>query len=485
MGLDTAKWLGVNDHRFDRAVAPNLFDVVLDPELAFTLILANLMSPRLWELRERVLESPESPVPHIHELLDHHFEHVSAARIAEMNGFFDLDVLEARDGKDAVEYARDTILKTIQWRVKRGTMKKDDFALELFGQRKFPAYTYGTIDEAWACRRLLQGRKHKPLGLTCCLDEATIFAALALMLEERAVDNLVLLGAPTHYSAFTSRADGLWWFYSKHELFSPATWSSLVAEHYGGDGQLAFDDRLPDFDRIITAFGNYELITGESSMPERRLAEMVTQSDEFFGFRPAQLRGALQRPTQPVAGLDIAQIVADAASASGAEGARTRVRQGALEEGNIAALRALYTYRTLDVPDLSVYLEAGRYSSQIGSLLPHIQTADDAMRSVAAIAGDESIFEDPNRIAMPDETVRFATGTSRDKALLLHVLLERALAADDPARSSLEALFTETDSYVRSAGFCISVSRMAYVPKAEGDILYRIADAVPDGDAGA
>ena len=190
----------------------------------------------------------------IQELLDHHFEHVSAARIAEMNGFFDLDVLDARDGKDAVEYARSTILKTIEWRVKRGTMKKDDFALDLFSQRKFPAYTYGTIDEAWACRRLLQGRKHKPLGLTCCLDEAAIFAALILTLGERAADNLALLGAPTHYSVFTSRADGLWWFYSKHELFSPATWSRLVARTYGGDGQLAFDDRLPDFDRIITAF---------------------------------------------------------------------------------------------------------------------------------------------------------------------------------------------------------------------------------------
>ncbi len=167
----------MSDHRLDRAVAPNLFDVVLDPDLAFTLVLANLMSPRLWSLRERVQQSAEPVVPQIRELIDHHFEHVPAARIVEMNGFFDLDVLDAQYGREAVEYARSTILKTIQWRVKRGTMKQDDFALDLFSQRRFPAYTYETIDEAWACRRLLQGRKHKPLGLTCCLDEAAIFAA--------------------------------------------------------------------------------------------------------------------------------------------------------------------------------------------------------------------------------------------------------------------------------------------------------------------
>ena len=475
----------MNDDHLDRAVAPNLFDVVIDPELAFTLVLANLMSPRLWELRERVQQSPQTAVRQIQELLDHHFEHVGAARVAEMNGVFDLDVLDARYGRDAVEYARSKILKTIDWRVRRGTMNKDDFAVELFNQRKFPAYTYGTIDEAWACRRLLQHRKHKPFGLTCCLDEAAIFAALILTLEERSVDNVAFLGSPTHYAVFTSRADGMWWFYSKHELLSPATWSRLVAESYGGDSQLAFDDRHPDFDRIITASGSYELTTGENSMPEPRLAEIVMQIDAFFGFRPAQLNSALQRPTRQVAGLDVAQIVDDAASASGAKEVRVRVRRAAIDDDNIAALRVLYTYRTLDVPDLSIYLQSARHSIQIDDLLPRIETADDAMRAVAAIIGNESIFEDPNRIAMPDETARFATGTSRDKALLLHVLLERALSADHPARTSLETLFSDKDSFVRSARFCVSVSRMAYVSQAEGDIRYRIADTPQDSDAGA
>ena len=473
----------MNNLHLDRAVAPNLFDVVLDPDLAFTLVLANLMSPRLWSLRERVQQSPDPEVQQIRELLDHHFEHVAAARVAEMNGFFDLDVLDAQYGRDVVEYARSMILKTVEWRVKRGTMKKDDFALELFSQRRFPAYTYETIDEAWACRRLLQGRKHKPLGLTCCMDEAAIFAALALTLQGRPVDSLAFLGAPTHYSVFTSRADGVWWFYSKHELFSPDEWSRLVARSYSGDSQLAFDDRLPDFDRIIAASGSYELASGERSMPETTLAGIVGQIDAFFGFRPAQLDRALQRPVQLVAGSDVAQITQDAASAPGAVEARTRVRHAALNEGNPAALRALYTYRTLDVPDLSVYLQAARDTSQIDHLLPQIATIDDAMRAVAAIPGSESIFEDPTRIAMPDQTVRFATGTSRDKALLLHVLLERALPADDPARNSLETLFLDTDSFVRSARFCISVSRMAYVAQAEGSIRYRIADGRRNTDA--
>lgn len=154
------------------------------------------------------------------------------------------------------------------------------------------------------------------------------------------------------------------------------------------------------------------------------------------------------------------------------------MRKAALDHANVAALRALYTYRTLDVPNLSAYLQAARDSSQISDRLPHVETIDDAIRFVGAIAGAESIFEQSNRIAMPDETVRFATGTSRDKALLLHVLLERVLKADDPARSCLETLFTTTGSFVQSNRFCVDVSTMSYVSEPEGEVQYRIADRV-------
>jgi hypothetical protein len=58
----------------------------------------------------------------------------------------------------------------------------------------------------------------------------------------------------------------------------------------------------------------------------------------------------------------------------------------------------------------------------------------------------------------------------------VHVLLERALAVDDPARKSLETLFTDKGSFVRSAQFCISTSLMAGLPGVEGAIRHRIAD---------
>jgi hypothetical protein len=284
---------------------------------------------------------------------------------------------------------------------------------------------------------------------------------------------------------FTCHGGELWWFYSKHELFSPAAWAQLVAEHYANDPQLAFDDRLPDFDRIMTTSGSYLLATGECSMPEDRLAAILKQINGFFGFRPVQLTAALQRPMRLLAGPDGSQMVAQAASVPNANEVRTTVRDAALREGNLAALRALYAYRALDVPNLSCYLQAARHSCQIGNLLPHVKTVDEALRAVDAIVGTESIFDDPNRLAMPNETVRFATGTNRDKALLLHVLIERVLGADQLKNGSVETLFSDAGSFVRTGQFCINVSSMAYVPEIEGDIRYRIADAPRAENAGA
>lgn len=466
----------------ERAVAPNLFDVVAHPDLVFTLVLANLMSSRLWEIRERLARPDNSnddtsePYPRrLQRLLDHHFEHVTPARVADINGVLDLDELAKRYGAPAVDFALFQIVSALNWRAEHGALDQHALGLDLIESGKFPAYTYATIDEAWACRRLLQRRKHKPWGLTCCLDEAAIFAALYLTQANADAEDVVILGAPTHYSVFVQTLEGPWWFYTKQELYSPASWSALVSEVYQGSSQLAFNDRQLTFDRIITASGTYVLSTGESSIPQANLRTIVSRLDSFFGRRLAQLDTAFSRPVRLAERADACGIVRSAASASSAAEVRRRLSQAAFDDDNGAALRALCNFRTLGVPDPSVYLLAARQTIELQDVVPETLTTDDAIRAVAAIEGSISIFEDPDRIAMPIETLRFATGTVRDKALLLHVLLERTADVDAKQRDTLETIICEADSFVRSTRSCISLSRMARVTEPEGRILCRLA----------
>ncbi len=46
--------------RLSRAARPTLFDAVCQPELMISLILANLMSPSLWDFRSRIQQRVES-----------------------------------------------------------------------------------------------------------------------------------------------------------------------------------------------------------------------------------------------------------------------------------------------------------------------------------------------------------------------------------------------------------------------------------------
>ncbi len=473
----------MDDAHLDRAVAPNLFDAIVDPELVFSLVLANLMSPRLWDLRARVLVSADAAtptaqgmIPQVQQMIDHHFEHVLPSQVAEMNGVLDLDAEAERLGSETIDYALAEIRAAFSWRMQRGTFPKDAFSFELVKQRKFPAYVYATIDEARAYRRFLRGRKHKPLGLTCCLDEAAIFTALNLILPDDLVEDIALIGSPAHYTVFTWSKEGAWWFYSKHELHSPTSWGQLVADTYGDDTQAAFDDRLPRFDRIITISGSYIFASGESSMTEERLAGIVAGIEAFLGFRPAQLDRALATPPHFLTASDLATTINEIPVGAGAAEVHLRLRRAAFEEDHPSAWGALHAYRSLNVPDLRVYLCAARRSIRLADTFGTLETIDDAFRAVASINGGDSIFEDANRIAMPDETARFATGTDRDKALLLHVLIEHVLTPNDPARATLETLFTDAGSFVRSAQFCFNTTQMSRVPQVAGQTLHRIAD---------
>ena len=234
---------------------------------------------------------------------------------------------------------------------------------------------------------------------------------------------LCIIAAPTHYSVLLWSGEETWWYYSEHELYSASGWARVVAEGHAGDAQAAFDDRLHDFDRIITASGTHAFAAGKTSIDRSRLAEIVHTIDAFFGVRLSQLDRARELSAQLAPPSNVARTTRDLSSASGAQEVRARLRRAALDAGDPVALRALYCFRTLDLPDLRVYLRAARRGARIADRSATIATIDDAVRSVAAIAGRELIFEDPDRIAMPDETARLGTGTARDKALLLHVLL--------------------------------------------------------------
>ena len=91
---------------------------------------------------------------------------------------------------------------------------------------------------------------------------------------------------------------------------------------------------------------------------------------------------------------------------------------------------ALYAFRRLDVDYPQVYVRAAMRDYNVKQLAQEIKELSDALSIVGGITGRDSIFGSRDRIAMPDETLYFKTGSDRDKALLLYTLLQHSPIRD-------------------------------------------------------
>lgn len=475
------------------AIAPNIFDAFTDTNLLLPLVLGHLLSPGLWDFNKRVqkrltLKESKQPVDPeqksdplfaikaIQLEINKHFKHLQQNEYAEIYGELNLADEALRLGKSKMDFAVQKLIDSYSKILRSGTISTVTFQLmtKSLEQAKFPAFYYANFDVIRANRLLENARASAPLGLTSCLDEVSIFAALAMMLPAGNVKNVIALSSITHYTAFgwTERGES-WWFYGKNKLLTQADWRQRVAQDFNGDAQAAFNHHLDDFDRITSVAGTFDLANGMTSIPLAHLDEIVEKLEQFFDCRLQQVTSAFTRPIKVLSESPVAPILRELLGTRSIEQARTRL----LHSGDKSCLQVLYSYRSLEVKNLNPYLAVARhnpYCKQIGTALNSLQECFDLVQS---LQGNTSIFNDRDRIAMPDETLRLRTGSDVDKALLLHVLLEH-FQTKISAKSFISTIVTREDSFVCSPDFCFSLHAMAVVPYPAIDVLRTFADPI-------
>jgi len=476
--------------QYRAAISPNIFDAYADTNFLLPLVLGNLLSTKLWDfslkiqakLKNNTHEEPSSTPPTedplwqiraIQTQLDRHFKHLNAGVVSSIFGELSLADERQRLGTHFVDEAVNRIKQTFLVRLREQTLPAEavDSLLNQIEHERFPAYFYKNCDVVFANRKLTGRGSSAPLGVTSCLDEIAIFAAVVMTMPEVNVERIISLASAAHYSAFGWTKQGeAWWLYGKNKLMSKAQWRALVEQQYKGDAQAAFDYFLGDMDRLICSSGVFDLKSGKTEIPSALTIEIVHQLDCFFGVRLSQLTKALALPVVRMNESPLMPALRELLRTHSFEQTRKRL----ITEQNPNMLPALYSYRSLAVPDILPYWVTARHQPLAKARAQEMQNYLEVMALIRQIEGTESIFGDRDRIAMPDETLTLGTGTDRDKALLAHVMLEHIVRSQSH-QGPILTILTTTDSYVCCNGFCFSLKQLSEAHLPTDDILWQIS----------
>ena len=454
----------------DQVITPNIFDVVDEPAAVLPLVLANAMSPRTWALSARAAEGVDmgtqqgqrAALEALRRVIDRSFSHATPARVVQMNGAIDLAAERVRLGDDVMDHAIAVVLEDQRVRRAQGLIRPDDPIVEMIGRGIFPAYSYANVDVVHATRRNRARASKCPKSITSCLDEAALFGALCMTLPTDHLLGITLLASPTHYTVFTWTEGDAAWFYGKNTLLLGDDFRRRTEAEFDGDAHAAFFACMRSIDRIVTRRGHVDLREREGSIPQDELIRIRDALRGFFGADVPSLE-VLDHPITITPPSAFDQLFEQCLACDSAEAVQQVVKAHAAGDGPMAhvALQALASYRWLGIRDLSAYVHAARRGPQVQQVARGITTIHDALAVVAGIPGTESVFDDRDRIALPDEVLAFGTGSDRDRALLLHVLLEAV--SDQPVVTAL----LEDDTFVCVGDETVRMSDLARLPLGE------------------
>ena len=463
--------------RMSRAARTSLFDAVCESDLMIGLVLSNLMSPALWEFRDRI-EAKAGAGTRNHQFaimeeiahyVNGHFSHLSPHDISDIWGLVEIEA-EAVGARGAgVEHAVKVIADHNETRMAIPGFDERTNLAPFVKRGLFPEYLYTTLDIVHANRRVLKRKKHKPYGITCCADEAILISSLACVLDGVTADDIVIIGSPQHYTALVSHLGETFWFNGKREFFDAEAWAREVNDNAAGDPQAAFDARLATFDLVITPHGAFHFHDPHSTLVPERWQAIRENLARFFGVELWQIAEAcnqdIETRTHPMATVSLADL--DRAQ-SADEAAAVLVELAARHPGT-AFEAAFYGFRHLDVRHPQAYVQAGLREHKTREAASGVTTLDDAVTIVRAIDGDEPVLGDRDRLALPDEVLLLNTGGDREKALLLYALLHHA-EVDLPLP---ELVLTTEDSYVRVGDSLVNLRTMDVGTEIVGEIVFR------------
>ena len=403
----------IGDEEKSAATTLSDMEIFVFPELMFSLVLANILSPRLWRWRE--LEwfagiREMRPKKRLQRLRQHIMD----------NYTFNLDLDTWGLTKQAVELKRFApFLSSEEISASNALFGyhgdayyydidiRRHFGLDKYTSDTIPYWKTETVEAMDAFRH----KKKHTVGAGECVSLAGLYAAAAFVVCGLPLDGIYLMATPLHSQNFLDVDTGI--LTNNRRLVTKAMWANgtvisqqarralehervTIVSHATGYIHLLYPtatidpDAYADFSRKLTSF----LVPPEDAVDKRLVTPRL----------PDATRVTFDRSDAPLG------LTPDM------ERAEIAQRLDALRTTNRAAALAPYAAHELGMTEEGPFVKAALERNPVSreALKDH---PDEVVGRIAALA-DESIYDGPSRLAQPDEVWNFGRGDGLEKCLL-------------------------------------------------------------------
>lgn len=450
--------------KLSMAVSLTVLEIDFDPnQLIPAFLLANLMSPTLWSWRNEknafsnsgTLLSPKNRLNQLQRFFHRYtFLNLLGQPGGDAWGLLSFADEEKRFGTQFVQKIRSEYDATFRKLLADNTESQFGQIINqpYYRQGYFPRLKNETLEvmNAFASSDAMGGKRAGK-----CIGLGMLWAAAMCVWARFPLNHIIITGNRAHMFVFLDEEDG--------HLLNNTKWFSSTRIH--NRSELSEFVRLVASSTETTFFYNSELgmchcTTHTSQIPQQQITKIYGSIGSFVS-------NSLKHPNpEQIRFVQPDYQIPNPLEYDSAENYQEAIVALASQHPGSIYEYALYAFRRLDVGYPQVYVCAAMRDYHVKRLAQGINELSDALSIVAGVTGRDLIFGSRKRIAMPDETLYFKTGSDRDKALLLYALLRHSPIGDTESVIGL----SDENSFVSYQGKWIDAETLSLLAGNPSDI---------------
>ena len=396
----------ISDEEKSSAVTLSDMEIFIFPELMYSLVLANILSPRIWAWRD--LEWFDGiramrPKKRLQRLRQHIMDHYTFNLDLETWGL----TTQERELKrfapflSPAEIARSNALFGYQGDVYYYDIDiRRHFGLDKYSGDTIPYWKTETVEAMDAFRR----KPGHAVGAGECVSLAGLYAAAAFVVCGLSLDDIYLMATPLHSQNFIDVDTGI--LTNNRRLVTRAMWANGTV--ISRQARRALEHERVTI--VSHASGYIHLLYPEATIDPAVYGHFAQRLKEFLVPPEGAADQRLVTPRLPDADrVRFARTDAPLDLTPEMDYAEIAQRLEALRATNRAAALAPYAAHELGVTECGPFVRAALDRNPVSK--------HASLEQIAAL-GSGSIYDGPSRLAQPDEVWNFGTGDGLEKCLL-------------------------------------------------------------------